>query len=489
MPRGSRADSVGAVGVAVSKILGAALALVLLAPPASAQPAASSVPPPEPAASSADVLAHFKNGSRLYDGGDYAGALEEYRAALRGHRTAATMHAVAACLEQLARYDEALDQYDELRREFPKLSNSLEAKVAPAIEKLQGKVGTVVVAGDVPDQAAKATLFVDDRKLPFTRTLRLAVGTHSVRAEKDGFSPIRATVNVKARQESIAELRAEPKQARLRVSEKHGWVLRVEIDGEVVGQTPWEEMVAPGAHRVRLFGSLGLDALANCAAPDASPGAKVAAAREEVTMASSTKTESVSLFEAKDVTLGAEAQDSFLNIVSTPSGASVSIDSRSMGKTPWEGPVAVGEHAVEVDAEGFLPAKTRVSIERWKHMALPVVLEPDPAVQRRLARTLGAGAGYGVGALGLVVFAVTGALALDKANQLKSSCYGSTHCPGTQQANVSLAQTLGNVSTASLVVGGLGAVSGTVVLLALRPPTTSGGSGAGVGQLELAGRF
>jgi hypothetical protein len=488
----------------MSKIAGPALALVALARAASAQPVpvgSPGAPPPEAAASSADVLAHFNNGNRLYDAADYAGALEEYRAALRGHRTAATMHAVAACLEQLARYVEALDQYDELREEFPKLSKSLEAKVAPAIEKLRSKVGTLVVQ----DDALSGALLVVDKiprgPLPLAKPLRLSTGKHDVRVQKEGFDSIPGTVDVKPGQDNPAQLGAKPNVGRLTVKEKHGWVLRVEIDGKEVGPTPLlGYKIEPGDHRVRLSGFVGLDTLAECAAPDASavtpasPGTTGVGARDRVKMESPAETATVRVYEETWKTLEAKDQDSSLVIASTPSGASVSIvcgDVRLNGETPWEGAVPLGDCTVEVAKKGFLPMTRPVQVERRKQVALPVMLEPDPAEQRRRARYAGAAAAYGVGALGLVVFAVTGALAIDKVSQLKSSnsgCMG-TQCPLTQQGTVTAAQTLANVSTASLVVGGIGAATGTVVLLVLRPPTTGGGPGAGVGQIELLGRF
>src|SRR5262249_31171530 len=158
-------------------------------------------------------------------------ALGEFRKALARKRTRAVLVNEASCLRQLGRYDEALDVYEALRREFPVLPPKLEGKVALAIEEVRHLVGTLVIAGDGP---AGASRFVADRRrgtLPLEAPLRLAAGPHTVRAEKEGFAPIAAGVVVEPTKETVAQLRAGAKHGRLRVSEKHNWVLDVEVDG------------------------------------------------------------------------------------------------------------------------------------------------------------------------------------------------------------------------------------------------------------------
>ena len=54
------------------------------------------------------------------------------------------------------------------------------------------------------------------------------------------------------------ELKPLAAAGRLRVAESDGKELDVVIDGAVVGQTPWEGMLAPGAHMVLLQGSENL---------------------------------------------------------------------------------------------------------------------------------------------------------------------------------------------------------------------------------------
>lgn len=73
----------------------------------------------------------------------------------------------------------------------------------------------------------------------------------------------------------------------------------------------------------------------------------------------------------------------------------------------------------------------------------------------------------GVGAAGLGVGAVTGAMALGQVGDIKASCAGNV-CPKRLEGDASSAGTLADVSTVGFIVGGVGMAAG-VVLLILRP--------------------
>ncbi|AUX45921.1 uncharacterized protein SOCE26_074230 [Sorangium cellulosum] len=474
-----------AAGRAVARSAMIAVLLVGRAAGAQAQPSGAASPVAADD-SYQEARAHYEKGMKLFDAGDYREAYDEFRKSLALKKTKTAMAQAASCLRQLGRYDEALDQYEEVLREYPNLSAKFGADVATAIAELSRLVGTLELAGDTP---AGGALFVDDQlrgKLPLSGPLRVAVGTHRIRVEKDGFEPISAVVDVQAGQKSVAELRASARKGRLSVSERHNWVLAVELDGKEVGVTPWEGLVEPGEHQVRLRGFVGLDALAECAAPEAG-AVGTAAAQDGAKMASPVETAVVRPFEVTRVTPGAEEQDASLRIESTPSGARLTIDGKAVGPTPWEGRLPLGEHAIEVSAGGFVPSKQPVQLVRRKQRELSVVLErePDLAGMRRV-RNVAAGVGYGVGVLGLGVFAVTGGLALTKVGDVKSRC-GGTSCPEKERANVDAAADLGTLATVGLVVGGLGAAAGTVALFVLEPEGSERRGGGGPGGSQAAG--
>ncbi|WP_437631115.1 PEGA domain-containing protein [Sorangium sp. So ce854] len=439
----------------------------------------------------AEARAQFRVGVAHFDKQEYREALEAFRSSLWLKRNRNTMGNIASCLKQLGQYDDALEQYEEMRREYPNLPAKIDAIVAADMAELLGLVGTLTVTGDAP---AGALLFIDDRvrgKLPLEKPLRVSAGSRAVRVEKEGFAPLRTTVEVKAGKESVAELVAMSRKGRLVVSEKHNWVLRVELDGKDVGVTPWQGLVDAGQHKVRLHGFMGVEALAACEAPGVSveEGARVASGFEVAL---------VKLYEETRVVLGAEEQDASLRVESTPGGATVRIDARVVGTAPWEGRLPLGEHVIEVSANGFFSAKQSVVLERRKERELSVSLErqPDLVAEARAGRNrkIGVGLAYGVGVVGLGVFAVAGGLALDKVNDLDARC-PNKQCPSTEAGSQRVAAALGTAATVGLLVGGLGAAMGTGVLLLTGPGSSQGrpgpsvSAGVGLGSFEMKGRF
>jgi hypothetical protein len=469
------------------------LALGLLGFDVGAAPPAPPGKAPQAAVSSdvAEARAHFDKGVAHFDKQEYREALEEFLQSLELKKNRNAMGYAASCLKQLGQYEEALRQYEEMRLEFPNLPPKTEETVAADMAELADLVGTLVFRGDVPDGAS---MFIDNRlrgELPLEKPLRLSVGRRAVRVEKKGFVPFSLTVDVKAGRENVAELVAPSRKGRLVVDETHNWALHVELDGKDVGVTPWQGLVDPGEHRVRLHGFMGVDALVACEAPEI-------AATQGAMVASNTQTAVVRLYADTQVVLRAEEQDSSLRVDSTPRGATVKIDSTAVGRAPWDGRLSLGEHVIEVSAPGYISAKQKVKLERRKQRELSVVLErePDREAEARAARSVKSGVrlAYGVGAMGLATFVVAGGLALDKFKELKARC-PDNRCPSTETYNLNNVNTLGTVATVGLVIAGLGATTGTVVLLVVRPKESkrpagpSVGAGVGLGSFEIKGRF
>lgn len=426
-------------------------------------------------AADADVVAqakvHAKAGSELLKKQQYREALEEFRKAMTLKRTRGAVGSVASTLKLLGRYDEALEMYEELLAEFKDLPPAFLSKVNAEVDELRAMMGTVVLAGDAP---AGATVFVDDRlrgKLPFAGPLRLAQGMRAIRIEKEGFSPITTTVEVLPAAEKRVELEAKERHGRLVVREKHNWPLFVEIDGKDVGVTPWNGLVAPGEHRVRLHGFMGLDVLATCEVPDVEPGEIPEPATFGAKMESPRARTLVGLYEQTELTLGAVEIDASLRVDSTPKGALVMVDYGQVGLTPWEGRLPLGEHVVEVSAEGFVPIKQTVKLERRKDRELGVVLpamkvvEPERFSSRRMAFIISS---FGMGAVGMGVGAATGIIAQDRLDALTKRC-GGTSCTRAEEANLSRINALAGLSTAGFVVGSIGIAAGALSIFTAPP--------------------
>jgi hypothetical protein len=469
---------------------------------------AAAAPPERPAApadeADAKARAHFKRAAEHTLKEEWRAALGEYREVLALTKNRAAMLNAAICLRQLEQYDEALDMYEDLRRLFPVLPPELEAKVAPAMAELLGKVGSVALQGDAP---AGASILVDDRlrgTLPLQKPLRVGVGSHRVRVVKEGFEPIEANVKVEGGKGAVADLRATSRTGRLRVSEKHNRVLDVEIDGAVVGRTPWEGLVAAGDHQVRLHGFVRLDAEDEEAAPSP-PQQAHQEALDRTEMASDRAPVTVRLYEIAGVALSTRDLDTSLHVEASPTAAAVAVDGKVVGHGTWRGRLPLGDHTVEVTAGGFLPSRQDLRLERRKQREIHVNLARIPKAGRLgiwgPRRNAAVGVSYTMGAAGITLSAIAGADALATIARVRSACHYPL-CPVSERPEANRASALATASTVGLVAGAAGLVTGTIFVVWVQPdqlqpvpeerPRTCAvtwRAGLGPGGFDLEGRF
>lgn len=158
-------------------------------------------------------------------------------------------------------------------------------------------------------------------------------------------------------------------------------------------------------------------------------------------------------------------------------------------------PIDPGKHTVVAKAQGFIDATGSFEVNEAASAELALTLEKDPNAVA--ATTPGAGAkpgdsssvppsdtpppgepaksssgalktvgwiSLGVGAAGLAVGGITGALAMGKHSDIESACGGAT-CPPEQQGEIDSYKTLGTVSTIGFIAGGVGVAAGAVLLL------------------------
>lgn len=481
-----------------ARVLGA---LLLLESTALAQPAAAP-PPPQPAVASPDdkdvearrteAKVSFEKGNVLLAQEAWGAALAEFGRSRASYPTRAATKNAAICLSSLRRHDEALDMFEEVLK-FSTLPDDERQIVEHTIKELQDRVGTLKVEGGDPG----ASIVIDGRyrgTLPLPGPVRVAVGSHEISAFKEGLDPFGATIEVGPKQAAVVQLRSLATGGRLKVTEQKGRVLEVVVDGTVMGKTPWEGPLRVGEHLVTLRGSVNLDSIPDCAPGEetSAPGKK-SALRGNVELGTQPVSVPIRLRETTTLTLTAEALDTSLRVEPTPGGAKVSIDSVVVGQGAWEGRLRVGEHKVEVSADGFLTETRTVKLERQKRQVVTIALERNRDTAGFRAARKGAVASFVVGGAGLGAGAVTGILAFVKIHDVQSRCAG-VRCPPSEQANVDAAGTLGNVSTATLVLGGLGVAAGAIILISLRPganaPRAAGAAlRVGVGGVDFEGSF
>ncbi len=461
--------------------------------PARAQPLPATAPvvgDSDVEAKRSEARAYFEKGLALFAKEAWDAALAEFVRSRSIYPTRAATENAAYCLRRLRRLDEALEMFEDML-EFSNLPEAKRRAAEAAVAELQGQIGTLRIEGAEPG----ASIVVDGRyrgTSPLAGPLRVGAGSHEIHAFKEGTDPAGTVVEVKGKEAAVVRLRSQATGGRLKVVEQHQRVLSVVVDGSVVGRTPWEGPLPVGEHLVTLRGSIDLDAIPECAPGDEGASAtKRAAPRGNVELGTQPVSVPIKLQELTKLTLLAEALDTSLRVEPTPGGASVSIDSVLVGRGTWEGRLRVGEHKVEVSADGFLPETRRVSLERQKRRIVTIALERDQsAAGFQTTRRAAAGAAFALGGLGLGVGAVTGILALVKIRGVESRC-GGTRCPPPEQANVDAASTLGTVSTAALVLGGVGVAAGTIVLIGMRPGDHArrAALGFGAGRIDLEGTF
>lgn len=297
----------------------------------------------------------FDQGKKLSTEGVWPAALAEFLASRELYATWGNTLGAASALRKLARFDEALDMFEVLLRDF---AASVPADVRVAAQRevieLRELVGTI----EIEQAELGAAITVDARsrgEYPAPSPLRVGAGTHIVRVSKEGFEPFEARVDVAGKQtvRVAAKLRALAASGRLRVAEQGGASLDVIVDGDRVGRTPWEGLLALGDHVLLLRGE---DELGTVPVP-------VVVKRDQTTR----------------LTLSAEKLAARILVNPVPANASVAIDALAVGQGRWEGRLRQGAHRIEIAAPGFVTAVREVSLDAGARAIVGVTLARDPS--------------------------------------------------------------------------------------------------------------
>ncbi len=221
------------------------LASLLAAPlPAAAQGAS-----PDAATGARD---HFRRGMRLYQDGNYSGALAEFQASYRLKPAGSTLQNIALCQKQLFRYAEAAESLSVLllsghSAEFD--TRELE-EVQRTLDELQQFIGTV----DLQVTPDHAQVTVDGRRLTLIQRrepLRLSVGEYRIRAEAPGYAPLERVVRVSSGAASKLTLTLTAVKGFIDIQADNPDA-EIAIDGKPVGSHRYSGPLEPGRHRVQV---------------------------------------------------------------------------------------------------------------------------------------------------------------------------------------------------------------------------------------------
>jgi hypothetical protein len=160
-------------------------------------------------------------------------------------------------------------------------------------------------------------------------------------------------------------------------------------------------------------------------------------------------------------------------------GVTVTFDGASVPPAALGAPRQVnpGTHTIVLNAKDAAPLTTSITVAEGESRSLavavpgmrsvppPMTAPPPQWPEPEWARPLAYG-GLVVGGVGVVVGSITGALALSKASAVKAGC-PTMICSMDLAGDITVSTALGNVSTATFIIGGAGAAVAIVGFVAL----------------------
>ncbi|MCC6214151.1 MAG: PEGA domain-containing protein [Polyangiaceae bacterium] len=231
------------------------VALAVTAAPVVAQPAPPPSQPATPASTEpaqARAKRHFKSGVKLFQDGNFAGALAEFEAAYALEPRGATLQNVALSLKKLFRYAQAAEQLERLvRLHAGELTEEQRRTVDLAIEELRSLVGSVVLRirpADARVALGGRVVAAAERERPIV----LDVGEHALVVEAPGFERVTRTLRVAGGQAGVpVEITLQAVAGFLEV-EAHDPAAKIVVDGKERGVHRWRGPVDAGRHAVRV---------------------------------------------------------------------------------------------------------------------------------------------------------------------------------------------------------------------------------------------
>jgi hypothetical protein len=145
-----------------------------------------------------------------------------------------------------------------------------------------------------------------------------------------------------------------------------------------------------------------------------------------------------------------------------------------------ERPTDPGRHEIRATAPGYPPATASVVLADGETKTLSLQISPvanagpsssqAPSLFPDSASAgphsyVGAITAFSIGGVGLVVGAIAGGEVMSKSSTLSSTCNAGGVCPASMQADISSAKSWALISTTGFAIGGVGVVTGIMLLL------------------------
>ena len=250
-----RADAWLRRAVGVACIVG-----VWTGPPsvAEAQPKAK---PTKPASDPAEAEAklHMDNGVRLYQSGNFSGALVEFDAAYKAKPRSGPLINEALCFRDQHKYPEAVAALEKALRDH---GDTMDAKNKQAAQTTIDEMKGLFAYLEVKPEPAQATVTIDGEAQASDATGPIAVGpdTHTLLVEASGYRPHVEKVVLAAGDKKSIPVKLERITGSLHVFAPSKDT-SIEVDGQLVGKGEWSGPEPVGAHRIHFAGESNVDTI------------------------------------------------------------------------------------------------------------------------------------------------------------------------------------------------------------------------------------
>ncbi len=195
----------------------------------------------------------YESGKRLFEGGDYAGALSRFQRASRASSDPRLLWDAAVCERAMQHYARAIALVRRyLDSHSPLIGPEAERRAQDFLSAASARTAHL----DVQSSEPGAAVFVDGEPLgtvPLAADARIDWGTHPLMVNKEGFAAYSTTLTVVSSADihltAVLVPIAHP-EGRLAVHA--GSKDAIAVDGSPVGVGAWTGVLPPGPHSVRV---------------------------------------------------------------------------------------------------------------------------------------------------------------------------------------------------------------------------------------------
>lgn len=234
-------------------ILGLGIASFVFAPHVSAQPVKKKPETPAVDPQTQEARTHFQNGVKLFQDGNFPGAIAEFEASYRLKAGPGALKNIALCQKALFRYGEAVETLNRvLSLHASELTAEDKTAIDTAIAELTALVGSIEIKVTPHD----ARVFVDGRYVdPKERAagVQLNTGEHAITADAAGYSKLQKSIRVAGGQKNVlVELALTPIAGFVHIKTQDPEAA-IAIDQKPLSFGEWNGAVNAGRHYFQVY--------------------------------------------------------------------------------------------------------------------------------------------------------------------------------------------------------------------------------------------